>query len=75
MMKHILTTLLIIVAFIGGFVFEGLITRVPPDASTRGRLMQLKLYVIAQLRLKSSIMGPMENLKRHDLCTNLLMDG
>ena len=27
---------------IGGFVFDGLITRMPPDASTRGRLMRLK---------------------------------
>ncbi len=42
MMKHILLTLLIIVAFIGGCVFDSLITRVPPDASTRGRLMRLK---------------------------------
>lgn len=41
MMKHILMTLLIIVAFIGGCVFDSLITRVPPDASTRGRLMRL----------------------------------
>ena len=41
-MKPILVAFLIIVAFIGGFVFDGLITRVPPDASTRGRLMRLK---------------------------------
>lgn len=41
-MKPILMTLLIVVAFIGGFIFDGLITRVPPDASTRGRLMRLK---------------------------------
>ena len=41
-MKPILVTFLIIVAFIGGFIFDGLITRVPPDASTRGRLMRLK---------------------------------
>ncbi len=41
-MKPILMTLLVVVAFIGGFIFDGLITRVPPDASTRGRLMRLK---------------------------------
>ena len=41
-MKHIFTTLLIIVAFIGGCIFDGLITRVPPDVSTRSRLMRLK---------------------------------
>ncbi len=42
MMKPISTTVLMVVAFIGGFLFDGLITRVPKDASTRGRLMQLK---------------------------------
>ena len=41
-MKPILVAVLIIVAFIGGFVFDGLITRVPPDAFTRSRLMRLK---------------------------------
>ena len=41
-MKSVLGTFLIIVAFIGGFLFNGLMTRVPKDASTRGRLMQLK---------------------------------
>jgi len=41
-MKPILVTLLIVVAFLGGFVFDGLISKVPPDASTRGRLMRLK---------------------------------
>ena len=41
-MKPILITFLIIVAFIGGCVFDGLISKVPPDASTRGRLMRLK---------------------------------
>ena len=46
MMKHILMTLLIIVAFIGGCVFDSLITRVPPDASTRGMLMRLKHSIV-----------------------------
>ena len=41
-MRPILVTFLIVVAFIGGCVFDGLISRVPPDASTRGRLMRLK---------------------------------
>ena len=41
-MKPILITFLIIVAFLGGCVFDGLISKVPPDASTRGRLMRLK---------------------------------
>ena len=41
-MRPILVTFLIVVAFIGGCVFDGLISKVPPDASTRGRLMRLK---------------------------------
>ena len=41
-MKHILVVLIIFLAFIGGCVFDGLISTVPPDASTRGRLMLLK---------------------------------
>ena len=41
-MKPILVTFLVVVAFIGGCVFDGLISKVPPDASTRGRLMRLK---------------------------------
>lgn len=41
-MKSILVMFLVILAFIGGFVFDGLITRVPLDASTCGRMMQLK---------------------------------
>ena len=40
-MKPILVTFLVVVAFIGGCVFDGLISKVPPDASTRGRLMRL----------------------------------
>ena len=46
-MKSVLGTFLIIVAFIGGFLFNGLMTRVPKDASTRGRLMQLKSDIAA----------------------------
>lgn len=41
-MRPILVTFLIVVTFIGGCVFDGLISKVPPDASTRGRLMRLK---------------------------------
>ena len=41
-MRPILVTFLIVVAFIGGCVFDGLISKVPPDASTRGRLMRLR---------------------------------
>ena len=46
-MKSVLATFLIIVAFIGGFLFDGLMTRVPKDASTRGRLMRLKRDIAA----------------------------
>ena len=46
-MKSVLVTFLIIVAFIGGFLFNGLMTRVPKDASTRGRLMRLKRDIAA----------------------------
>lgn len=45
-MKSILVMFLVILAFIGGFVFDGLITRVPLDASTCGRMMQLKRDVV-----------------------------
>ena len=46
-MKSVLATFLIIVAFIGGVLFNGLMTRVPKDASTRGRLMRLKRDIAA----------------------------
>ena len=37
---------LVVLAFVGGCVFDGLITRVPPDAVTVGRLMLLKHDIV-----------------------------
>ncbi len=54
-MKPILVTFLIVVAFIGGCFFDGLITTVPPDASTRGRLMRLK-HEIADFYARNKVL-------------------
>jgi hypothetical protein len=54
-MKPILVALIIIVAFMEGFAFDGLITRVPPDASTGGRLMLLK-HEIADFYARNKVL-------------------
>jgi hypothetical protein len=54
-MKPILVTFLIAVAFIGGCFFDGLITKVPPDASTRGRLIRLK-HEIADFYARNKVL-------------------
>lgn len=62
-MKSILTLFLIILAFVGGFVFDGLITRVPPDASTRGRMIQLKNNIVDFYARNGTLPESLEALK------------
>lgn len=65
-MKPILVTFLIIVAFIGGFIFDGLITRVPPDASTRGRLMRLKHDIADFYARNKTLPESLDSLRKSD---------
>ena len=54
-MKSLLTMILIVTAFIGGYVFNGLITRVPQDALTSGRLMRLKKDIEKYYAVKRTV--------------------
>lgn len=65
-MKPILVTFLIIVAFIWGFIFDGLITRVPPDASTRGRLMRLKHDIADFYARNKTLPESLDSLRKSD---------
>lgn len=54
-MKFLLTMILIVTAFIGGYVFNGLITRVPQDALTSGRLMRLRKDIEKYYAVKRTV--------------------
>ncbi len=62
-MKSVLATFLIVIAFIGGFLFNGLMTRVPKDASTRGRLMRLKSDIAAYYDRNKILPESLDELK------------
>ena len=65
-MKPILVTFLIVVAFIGGCVFDGLISKVPPDASTRGRLMRLKHEITEFYARNKTLPESLDSLEKSD---------
>ena len=54
-MKFLCTIIFVVLAFIGGCIFDGLITRVPQDALTSGRLMRLKKNIERYYAVKKSI--------------------
>lgn len=54
-MKFLLTMILVVIAFVGGCVFNGLITRVPQDSLTSGRLMRLKKSIEKYYDINRSI--------------------
>ena len=54
-MKFLRTIILVVIAFIGGCIFDGIITRVPQDALTSGRLMRLKKSIEKHYAVKKAI--------------------
>ncbi len=65
-MKPIPVIILVVLSFIGGFVFDSLITRVPPDASTRGRLMRLKKGIADFYDRNRTLPKSLEELRMSD---------
>lgn len=54
-MRFLLKMILIVAAFIGGYVFDGLITHVSQDALTSGRLMRLKKDIEKYYAVKRTV--------------------